>query len=109
MTAEESEELRQAVAEARLTASPDTARDLLHDIRYGAASNDSDAREQLVSAHRHLVVTVAKAYVGQGVAFLDLIEAGDVGLQFAAQRYDGAETTGFAEYATTWIHRAMLI
>lgn len=110
MTAEESEELRQAISEARLTTSPDTVRGLLRDLRSGVTLNESDdSPEQLVSAHHHLVVAVAKTYAGRGVAFLDLVEAGEVGLTFAAQRYRGTGATGFADYATTWIHRAMLV
>ena len=46
------------------------------------------AREHIIKANTRLVVSIAKRYMGQGVAFLDLIQEGNLGLMKAVNKYD---------------------
>ncbi|MGC8857320.1 MAG: sigma-70 factor domain-containing protein, partial [Anaerolineae bacterium] len=46
------------------------------------------AREHLIKANTRLVVSIAKRYIGRGVAFLDLIQEGNLGLMKAIEKYD---------------------
>jgi RNA polymerase primary sigma factor len=46
------------------------------------------AREHLIKANTRLVVSVAKKYIGRGVAFLDLIQEGNLGLMKAVSKFE---------------------
>jgi RNA polymerase primary sigma factor len=65
------------------------------------------AREQFIKANLRLVVSVAKNYVNKGLAFLDLIEEGNLGLLKAVSRFDPAKKCRFSTYATWWIRQAI--
>jgi RNA polymerase primary sigma factor len=66
-----------------------------------------EARAHLISANTRLVVSVAKRYRGLGLPFLDLIQAGNVGLIKATDGYDYRRGFKFATYATWWIRQAV--
>jgi RNA polymerase primary sigma factor len=66
-----------------------------------------DAREQFIKANLRLVVSVAKNYINKGLAFLDLIEEGNLGLLKAVQRFDPKHKCRFSTYATWWIRQAI--
>ena len=72
------------------------------------ASGDEKARTRLIEANLHLVVSIAKRYVGQGLSFLDLIQEGNSGLIKAADRFDYKKGFKFSTYAPWWIHRAII-
>jgi RNA polymerase primary sigma factor len=66
-----------------------------------------DARQALVRANLRLVVPVAKRYMGRGINFLDLIQAGNIGLLEAVKRFDYAKGYPFSAYATWWIQQSI--
>jgi len=65
------------------------------------------AREQLIKANTRLVVSVAKRYMGRGVAFLDLIQEGNLGLMKAVEKFDHKRGFRFSTYATWWIRQTV--
>ena len=65
------------------------------------------AREHLIKANTRLVVSIAKRYTGRGVAFLDLIQEGNLGLMKAVEKYDVHRGFRFSTYATWWIRQTI--
>jgi RNA polymerase primary sigma factor len=65
------------------------------------------AREHLIKANTRLVVSIAKRYMGNGVAFLDLIQEGNLGLMKAVKKYDYTRGFRFSTYATWWIRQTI--
>jgi RNA polymerase primary sigma factor len=65
------------------------------------------AREHLIKANTRLVVSVAKKYIGRGVAFLDLIQEGNMGLMKAVSKFEYQRGFRFSTYATWWIRQTI--
>ena len=66
------------------------------------------AKNKLVSANLRLVVYIAKKYVGRGMPLQDLIQAGNMGLIKAADKFDYKLNYQFSTYATWWIKQSIL-
>jgi len=72
-----------------------------------AIQSGQEARRHLIEANTRLVVSVAKRYRGYGLPFLDLIQAGNVGLIKAVDKFDYHRGNRFSTYATWWIRQAV--
>jgi RNA polymerase primary sigma factor len=66
-----------------------------------------EAHKALIRANLRLVVSVAKRYMGRGIAFLDLVQEGNLGLLRAVEKFDPMLGFKFSTYATWWIRQAI--
>ncbi|MGI8529654.1 MAG: RNA polymerase sigma factor [Geodermatophilaceae bacterium] len=82
--------------------SPQLRRDLSWIVRDGER-----AKNHLLEANLRLVVSLAKRYTGRGMAFLDLIQEGNLGLIRAVEKFDYTKGYKFSTYATWWIRQAI--
>ena len=107
--------------EVPVSAGEDDVRQYLHEIRRfprltpeeerslarRCAEGDEEAIRQLVNANLRLVVSIAREYAGRGVALLDLVQEGSIGLLVAARKFDYTLDYRFSTYATKWIRQGV--
>ena len=66
---------------------------------------DFEARQRMIECNLRLVVNIAKHYVNRGMALLDMIEEGNLGLIHALEKFDPERGFRFSTYATWWIRQ----
>ena len=66
---------------------------------------DERALNKLVSANLRFVVSIARQYLGQGLAMEDLISEGNIGLMKAAAKYDASHGLRFVNYAVVFVRQ----
>jgi RNA polymerase nonessential primary-like sigma factor len=79
------------------------------EIKYArlAKKGDPEGRKRMIESNLRLVVKISRKYLNRGMALLDLIEEGNLGLMKAVEKFDPERGFRFSTYATWWIRQTI--
>lgn len=82
---------------------------LAEELHYAtlAKQGNFEARQKMIEHNLRLVVSIAKHYINRGVALLDMIEEGNLGLMHAIDKFEPERGFRFSTYATWWIRQSI--
>ena len=104
-TSQGDQDMRQYLSEIR--SFPRLSEEEERELAKRCAAGDEEAIRQMVNSNLRLVVKIATEYAGRGVALMDLIQEGSIGLLVAARKFDYTLEYRFSTYATKWIRQGV--
>ncbi len=84
----------------------DEYRGVVEIVRRGEKES-SDAKQEMIRANLRLVIAYSKKYTSRGLAFLDLVQEGNIGLMKAVDKFEYRRGFKFSTYATWWIRQSI--